>query len=112
MRNTLLNIALVITLLSCSNDEPSPTRLINSIELDGLDDYIIFGDVAEYNQISISAWIKTSVSNTRIVSKTDAIQQYLLKISTDGKLQFVITLNGVGMVIAESVSTITDNAWH
>jgi hypothetical protein len=97
---------------SCDKNDPPVRRSFLAVTLDGVDDYFDFGDVAEFNQLTATAWIKTGTNGKRILSKTQpGIQQYLFKITDSGKLEFdVWTLNG--FVICQGTTTVSDNTWH
>lgn len=86
-------------------------RALQSLNFDGLDDRIEFGDVVESDQLSVTAWINTSVSNTRIVSKFGAVWQYELKITTDGALEFGVGIAS-GFVVAQGGTGLADGNWH
>ncbi|MDC7998172.1 LamG-like jellyroll fold domain-containing protein [Gilvibacter sediminis] len=91
-----------------------------SVDFDGTADYLDADDVADINSaFSMSAWIKTSASNTDadIISKRDAApftQGYALRIDGSGQLQATWT-NNLGLVQSVSSNTVlTDHPdeWH
>ena len=85
-------------------------------------DYIEVGDVPSVDidgdQITVSAWLKLDTANgeQKLVSKwADVGQkfQYLMSITDEEKLQFVVqTLPITGVKVARGTTTISTGSWH
>ena len=59
------------------------------------------------NQITLSAWIKTSIGGRRIISKQEGSVDYYLKLLNDGRVQ----LGGSGGSIVSTIA-LNDGEWH
>ena len=91
-----------------------------SIELDGIDDYVevadadnlSFGNGSTDSPFSISAWIKPTSAPFRIVFKWGtSTQEYYFQIAGGGKLQLKLQ-NGSAYIGKNANTTITLNTWH
>lgn len=62
---------------------------------------------ATNNQLTLSAWIKTSIGGRRIISKQEGTVDYFLKLLPDGK----VLLGGAGNSLTSTIA-LNDGEWH
>lgn len=102
--------------------EPSPPNTIcgNTLDFDGVDDYIDIGNVinSPTNAITLEAWILTNALGTRqdIIDKSapegdDPFYQYHMDIRPEGTVNFALALNDTHTFL-RTTSTIQPSRWY
>ncbi|OGC50096.1 hypothetical protein A2716_01365 [candidate division WWE3 bacterium RIFCSPHIGHO2_01_FULL_40_23] len=89
----------------------------SSLDFDGSDDYILFGDVLDQttNDFTFSAWIKRGddTTNHEIVSKGGAAEpSYSFGIDGATDVLRLIVRDSGGQTTADSTRTVNDTNWH
>jgi hypothetical protein len=95
-----------------------------SLDFDGTNDYVTFGDAAAFSidntgtGFSVSAWIKTTGTSDTVLSKnavTSTEAEYKLEVGRDGKLSFFVYGGGdiaVFQYLRVDTPTVHDDNWH
>ena len=90
---------LSLSLPTIKNVSPEGFDNLYSLDFDGVDDYVKWGDADVFSindsganrGFSISAWIKTTGSQDEIISKIDGSNnEYKFEVGRNGKLEFVV----------------------
>jgi hypothetical protein len=94
----------------------TPIRNTHSIQLDGIDDYIDFGNVNIFERtdaFSGSCWVfnEGSSVNQYIISKQDntTLKGYVFYINLTGKLGFIISSINIAQIL--TTSNMPNNTW-
>tara|TARA_R100000329_G_scaffold17001_1_gene17271 strand:+ start:1966 stop:2685 length:720 start_codon:yes stop_codon:yes gene_type:complete len=92
-----------------------------SLEFDGVDDFVDFGNPTSLQitgDLTISAWLKTSMSNTGFVISKDALHSgrnyALVVVDVSGTLRarfFIVKSNSLVNVTSTTID-VGDNNWH
>jgi hypothetical protein len=100
-----------------NNDSPAFSN--NSLIFDGVNEYVLVGDVAplkfsDTSSFSLSVWIRSSSATTqRIIHKFDGTSGYRLRLQSTGAVLFQLRSGGAQLAgRTTTATTFGDGEWH
>ncbi|HCK93515.1 MAG TPA: hypothetical protein DHW71_11025, partial [Gammaproteobacteria bacterium] len=102
-----------VTLNNATNEAWSPAIFNNGLTFDGFDDYITGDALTAFSptDFSVSAWIKTSATDTSGGEIINIEEDIVFRVQPDGKLVgFHRTSGGLNNIVGNA--NVLDNQWH